>query len=125
MSLLQLKKDYEQFMFDSWHDTPIHWAGTTWDTTAQDEWVYFEYVGQTVADCGLDNTEYQHKGVLDITIVGASRFRVNEIADSIMSLYKGSKIGNTFVKGVNMLGTGILQDTSKSYMDMNLQISML
>ena len=95
------------------------------DSTAQDEWVYFEYVGQTVADCGLDNTEYQHKGVLDITIVGASRFRVNEIADSIMSLYKGSKIGNTFVKGVNILGTGILQDTSKSYMDMNLQISML
>ena len=125
MSLLQLKKDYEQFMSDNYSETLIHWAGAKWDISAQEEWVYFEYVGRSVGDSGLSNDEYNHSGVLDITVVASTRFRVNEIVDIVIDMFKGKKIGNTFVMGVDILNTGIVEEINKSYMDFNLQIKMI
>lgn len=125
MSLLQIKKDYEQFFWDNYEETKVHWAGEAFDTSKYDEWVFFEYLGTNIKDNGYDNTDYVHKGQLYICIVADNRFRTMEIADIIIELFKGKKIGNAFVREVFIDGQGIIEDKNKSYIDLNMNISMV
>ena len=125
MSLLQVKKDFEQYFMDNYNETQVHWAGMNWDINKYDEWVYFEYVGQSVDDLGLDNTIYNHSGYLDITIVAKTRFRVMDIADIIIGTFKGKKIADSFTSGVRIVSTGTIKDIDKSYTDINIEIKMV
>lgn len=125
MSLLQLKKDYEQFMLDNYTETPIHWSGTKWDISTQDEWIYFEYVGRQIGDCGLDDSEYNHEGILDITIVAKTRFRVMDIADVILNLFKNAKVGNTIARNVTIISTNTIEEIDASCMDLTIDISSI
>lgn len=125
MSLLQVKKDFEQYFFDNYLETKVHWAGENFDKDKHKEWVYFEYLGRSVKDNGYDNTTYEHEGNLYICVIAETRFRTMEIADICLELFKGKKIGGAFARQVMIEGQGMLEDSNKSYIDINIQISML
>ena len=125
MSLLQTKKDFEQYFLDNYNETAVHWAGMKFDTTTVDEWIYFEYAGRQVGDCGYDNTQYVSSGFLNITIVALNRYRTHEIADIVLDVFKGAKVGDSTVHSVNISATGTIEDIDKSYIDLNIQIKMI
>lgn len=125
MSLLQVKKDFEQYFFDNYLETEVHWSGEQFNIDENNEWVFFEYLGSAVEDNGFDSSEYMHKGQLYLCVVADTRFRVMEIADICLELFKGKKIGNGFVRQITVEGQGMIQDRNKSYVDIVMNISMV
>lgn len=125
MSLLQIKKDFEQYFWDNYTETKVHWAGESFDTSAFNEWVFFEYLSSSIHDNGYNNNDYVHNGQLYICVVATTRFRVMEIADIIIELFKGKQIGGAFVRQVSIEGQGMLEENNKSYIDLNMTVSMI
>ena len=123
MGLLQSKKDFEQFLYDNYSETDVHWAGTKFDVSNKTEWIYFEYVGASVSSLSLNDVNKSYKGYLDISVYAETRFRVNEIADIVIDLFDGKKISNMFVRDVEILSTGTIIDINKSYIDFNINIA--
>lgn len=123
MGLLQNKIEFEQFLLDNYTETDIHWAGTKFDTNGKTEWIYFEYIGGSVGNFNIDNLGKNMKGYLDISVYAKTRFRVNEIADNLCSLFDGKKIGGMLVKDVDITSTGTIVDIDKSYIDFNINVT--
>ena len=125
MSLLQKKKDFEQYFLNNYSTTDIHWAGMKWDINAHTEWVYFEYRGKSVKTSGLSNTEYTHDGVVVLTVVAPTMFRCNEIADVALALFQGKETSEMFMENVNIMSQGTFDDNANSYIDLELRFYMV
>ena len=123
MTLLDIKKNIEQFFMSNYNETDVHWAGTKFDTKTRDEWVYFEYLGKGIMDCGFDNTKNKHTGVINVTVVALSTFRVSEIASIIAELFKGKEVEGSIIRGVSIIEQGYDSDIDKSYMILNLNVT--
>lgn len=122
MNLIDIKKNIEQFFSDNYSLTTVHWAGMNFDTTVYPEWVYFEYVGSSVLDSGLDNSSYAHKGYINITVVAITPFKVNEIASSVISLFKAKNIQGSIPRRVSVIEQGYDTDINKSYIVLNIDV---
>jgi hypothetical protein len=123
MKLLESKIAIEQYIFDNYTATQIHWAGTKFDTSAYDEWVHFVYVAEMVSDCGFDNAKFSQDGALQVTVIAKTNFRVNQIADLFLDLFKGKKISNLFAKKVKILSQDYLVDLDKSVMSFDIEFT--
>lgn len=122
MSLVGIKRAYEQFFMDNYTATPIHWAGLSWDDVNTPEWVYFEYKAREVNDVGLDNSEYAHNGEIFLCVVAESRIRVMDIADTCIELFKGKKILDTTVLGSRIGVQSVFEGTHKSFMEIMITV---
>ena len=121
--LMQTKIDFEVYFQNNWTTTPVHWSGIKWDTSVQDEWVYFEYMGSSVGDYGV-STEATITGQINVTCVALNRLRVHELADKAVSLLHGKRIANNFVKTARILAQGLLEESNnKSFMDLSFEVS--
>lgn len=125
MNLLTLKKEFEQYFFDNYTETSVHWAGDSFDTNEYDEWVFFEYLGSSIDDCGLDNSTAVHNGSIYICCIAETRIRAIELADICINLFKGKKIAECFIKQITIDGQGTLETKNKSYIDVVMQVSMV
>lgn len=123
MTLLDIKKNLETFFITNYTETQIHWSGNDFKTTAHTEWVYFEYLGEAVMDCGLDNTVYSHKGAINVTVIAQTTFRVNEIASIVLELFKGQNIDGSIIRNASILESAYDKELGKSYMVMNIDVS--
>lgn len=121
--LMQTKIDFETYFKDNWSVTEVHWSGIKWDTSAHDEWVYFEYMGSSVGDYGI-SSEIVTTGQINITCVATNRLRVHELADEAITLLHGKRIANNFVNSVRILAQGLLEESNnKSFMDLSFEVS--
>ena len=125
MSLLQKKKDFEQYFLDNYSETSIHWSGTKWNINNNSEWVYFEYKGKSVKTNGLSNDEYTHTGTVLLTVVSETMFRCNEISDIVVSLFQGKEISNMFMQDLTIMSQGSFDETNHSYIDLELRFYMI
>lgn len=123
MKLLESKIAIEQYIFDNYTTTPIHWAGTKFDTSAHDEWVHFMYVADMISDNGFDNTQFSQDGALQVTVIAKTNFRVNQISDLFLDLFKGKKISNLFAKKIKILSQDYLEDLDKSVMSFDIEFT--
>ena len=116
MTLIDIKKSLETYFITNYTTTPIHWAGMNFDTTVNSEWVYFEYVGQSIMDSGLDNTKNQHSGQIEISIIAETQFTVHTLASEVMEIFKAKKLDEMFIRTVSILTQGFDTSLGKSYM---------
>lgn len=125
MKLLDSKIAIEQYIADSYNETEIHWSGMKFDTEGKDEWVYFQYVGELVSDCGFDDTEFSQSGSLQVSIVARTSFRCNELGDIVLDMFKATKIDNLFAGKVRIITHDYLKDIDKSVLELDVMFSTL
>lgn len=123
MKLLESKIAIEQYLSDNYTETPVHWAGMKFNSSQYDEWVYFEYVAQTLSDCGFDNSVFVQRGALHIAIVAKTPFRCNQIGDIILDLFKGKEVSGLIAREVTVLSTDYASDIDKTVLELEIKFS--
>jgi hypothetical protein len=123
--ILQNKKDIEQYFFDNWTYTDVHWSGTTFDIEGKEEWVRLEYRPLTVTAQGICNTDSSYRGQIKMAILAKNEFRCFELMDLAIDMFTGTQIGSNYTADVNIIGTGLTSDRAYYYSDMLIEISTL
>jgi hypothetical protein len=120
--LLQDKIDIETFIANNYDETTIHWSGQEFDSSSVAEWIFVDYRCTSTGDCGLDNTSYSSSGYLSVTVMSENRHRTHQIADVVVTMMKGIKIGDIVIGDISIDAQGIIDDINKSYMDLNFSV---
>lgn len=122
MSFLENKKSIEQFIYDNWTYTPIHWSGIDFNIEGLSEWIRIAYVPKNTINRSID-AEKSEIGSIRIAIFAKIEFRVFELSDLILEMFKNKKIGNNFVKKVIVLSNGQTSDNNYNYIDIQIEIT--
>jgi hypothetical protein len=123
MTLLQIKIAMETYFNTNYTTTAIHYAGTNFDTSIHTEWIYFEYIGSTIADSGLDNAVYSHRGYIKLVAMAETAYRATEIADIALALFKGKKVSDMYPNEMLLTAQGYDKTLNKSYIELELNMT--
>ena len=123
MTLLQIKIAMETYFNTNYTTTAIHYAGTNFDTSLYPEWIYFEYIGSTIADSGLDNAVYSHRGYIKLVSMAETSYRATEIANIALALFKGKKVSDMYPNEMLLTAQGYDKTLNKSYIELELNMT--
>jgi len=123
MTLLQIKIAMETYFNTNYTTTPIHYAGTNFDTSLHTEWIYFEYIGSSIADSGLDNAVYSHRGYIKLVSMAETSYRATEIADIALALFKGKNVSDMYPNEMLLMAQGYDKTLNKSYIELELNMT--
>jgi len=123
MTLLQIKIAMETYFNTNYTTTPIHYAGTNFDTSLHTEWIYFEYIGSTIADSGLDNAVYSHRGYIKLVSMAETSYRATDIADIALALFKGKNVSDMYPNEMLLTAQGYDKTLNKSYIELELNMT--
>ena len=123
MSLLQNKKDIEQFMFNNWTSTEIHWSGQEFNITGKDEWIRLEYKPDNLRTNSIDSGVKILSGKIKMVIFARSEFRVFALTDIALGLFDNKKIGLNFSKNAKILSNGKTVDNNYNYSDLEIKVT--
>lgn len=125
MTLLQIKIEMETLFIGEYSLTPIHWAGVDFDTSANTEWVFFEYIGSSIVDCGLDKVESQHEGMVKIVAMSETAYRSTQIADAALAVFKGGKAAGLIARRIDIISQGYDKTLGRSYIEISIHVTSL
>ena len=123
MGILQNKKDIEQYFYNNWTFTDVHWSGQEFDIQGRDEWVRLLYVPKSITATGLSDDVNTFNGIVKMAIFAKTEFRCFELLDRASTLFDSVKVGNSFTTNALILGTGMTSDGLFQFADIEVEIT--